>query len=141
MKTNFIKHYGIKPADRIVTPKSNLNIVKHHAIYLGQNHQGIDLIIENVIGEGVKVVTASDFFNRQLSITRIEKYPGSDYNRAAAVKVALQNIGQPYDLINFNCESFANLVQYGHKSSSQSNTGLFLAVTVMLIALIGMADS
>ncbi len=35
---------GLLPADRIVVPKSVLRIVQHHALYLGKNHQGIDLI-------------------------------------------------------------------------------------------------
>ena len=131
MQNFYIKEHGLKPADRIVTPKSNLGIIKHHAIYLGQNYQGIDLIIENKERIGVQIITADQFFSSQLSITRIEKFSGNGYERELAVKRALDSVGQPYSLINFNCESFANLVQHNHSRSGQAAAGIFFGLLAL----------
>lgn len=56
--TQEISQLGLLPADRIVVPKSGLQIVEHHALYLGRNHLGVDLIAENKIGSCVRLVTA-----------------------------------------------------------------------------------
>lgn len=127
-------HYKIKqlqllPADRIIVPKSGLRIVQHHAIYLGQNYQGQDLIAENKIGFGVKLVTADDFFKDVIEVTRIERFNGSNYERKTAVQKALDKLGQPYHLIDYNCQHFANEIQYNLIKSDQVD-GLFEGLKV-----------
>src|SRR5579864_2499912 len=107
-----IKQLGLLPADRIVVPKSGLRIIQHHAVYLGQNHLGVDLIADNKIGFGVRLVTAADFFKDVIEVTRIEKFRGNNYERKLAVQKALDKMGQPYHLINYNCQHFANEIQY-----------------------------
>jgi uncharacterized protein YycO len=119
-----IKQLGLLPGDRIVVPKSGLRIVQHHALYLGQNYQGIDLIAENKIGFGVRVVTAAEFFADVIEVTRIEKFRGTNYQRKLAVQKALQRLGQPYHLINYNCQHFANEIQYGKVESEQADNFL-----------------
>ncbi|MBK7970268.1 MAG: lecithin retinol acyltransferase family protein [Bacteroidetes bacterium] len=132
---NYITYYGLKPADRIIVPKSNLNLVQHHAIYLGQNEFGQDLLIENKFGVGVTIVTAEIFFAEVRSITRIERFNGNNYQRQIAVQSALQKSGFPYHLINYNCEHFANEVQYGQSSSNQVAMGIF-CTALLCIAFI-----
>jgi uncharacterized protein YycO len=128
-KENYVKKLGLEPGDRIVVPKSGLRIVQHHALYLGQNHQGIDLMAENKIGFGVRLVTASKFFADVIEVTRIEKFHGTNYQRKLAVQKALQKIGQPYHLINYNCQHFANEIQYNLIKSGQVD-GLFEGLKV-----------
>jgi len=136
----YIQKYNLKPADRIVTPKSSLRWVQHHVVYLGQNHNGVDLIAENKQGHGVRVITANQFFNEINEVTRIERFRGSSYERRVAVERALREVGQPYSLINFNCESYANLVQHNKAKSRQAGTGLFLGFLGLLL-LLGSAAS
>lgn len=123
------KNLNLKPADRIVVPKSGLRIVQHHAIYLGQNHLEQHLIAENKIGFGVRLVTADDFFKDAIEVTRIERFKGSIYERKLAVQKALNKCGLPYDLINYNCQHFANEVQYS-KIESEQVENLFAGMKV-----------
>jgi Permuted papain-like amidase enzyme, YaeF/YiiX, C92 family len=116
---SIIKQYNLKPGDRIVVPKSGLRVIQHHAIYLGQNNQGVDLIAENKIGHGVRLITANEFFEYVINITSIERFAGNNYERQLAVQKALQKLGKPYDLINYNCENFATEIQTGVSYSEQ----------------------
>jgi len=123
------------PADRIIIPKSEFRMVQHHAIYLGKDHFGQDLIIENKIGVGVRVITAVEFFKDSIEITRIERFRGSNDQRKLAVQTALKKASLPYNLINYNCEHFANEIQYGRIESEQVGR---TAVGLMVILLFGL---
>ena len=110
--------------------------MQHHAIYLGQNYQGVDLIIENKIDVGVRLITADDFFRDAIEITRIERFSGSNYERKVAVQKALQKLGLPYHLINYNCQHFANEVQHGRLESNQVDN-FFKNLKVATIIIFG----
>jgi Lecithin retinol acyltransferase len=116
---NVLRKLNLKPGDRIIVPKSGLKIIQHHALYFGQNHKGQDLIAENKIGFGVRLVSALDSFKDVNEITSIEKFEGGNYERKLIIQRAIQKMGQPYDLINYNCQHFANEVQYGKVESEQ----------------------
>lgn len=131
---SIVKKHNLKPADRIIVPKSGLEIVQHHAIYLGQNKYGEHLIIENKIGYGVRVVTIDVFLKNVSVITDIKKFKGSNYDRKIAIERALKNHGQPYDLINFNCEHFSNKVQHNVVESFQINR--FLAGLMFIFVFV-----
>lgn len=122
--------YNVKPADRLVAPKSGLRVVQHHVIYLGENKFGQSLIIENKIGFGVRVITADEFFKDVIEITEIKRFSGNNYERKLAVQNALQKIGRPYDLINYNCQHFANEIQHGVAKSEQVD-GFFDGIKVI----------
>ena len=130
MNANIVK-YQIRPGDRILVPKSELRMVQHHALYLGQNSQGIDLFAENKIGFGVRLISADSFFKNVLEITRIERFGGNNSQRKEIVQKALGKIGKPYDLINYNCESFCNDVQYGLPTSDQAKIGIALGLITL----------
>lgn len=132
-----LQRYNILPGDRIIGPKSNFRIIQHHSIYLGQDFNGIDWIIENKDGHGVRLVTANQHFQQVLEITRIERFVGTGEQRKAAVQRALTAIGKPYNLINYNCEHFANWVQHGVSHSSQVKIGAGIFFLLLLIFLIG----
>ena len=42
--------------DKIVVPKSAFNIIQHHAVYLGKNYFGQEILAENQIGNGVQLI-------------------------------------------------------------------------------------
>ena len=132
---NVISDFGLKPADRFVVPKSQLRIIEHHALYLGQNQDGTHLIEENKHGSGVRIVTAEEFFKDVIEITRIEKFTGSNIERKLAIQNALQKQGKPYDLINYNCQHFANEIQYGKVVSEQVDL-FFKRIAVVVVALL-----
>ncbi len=81
-----IRQLGLSPADRIIIPKSALRIVQHHALYLGQNHMSVDLIAENKIGLGVRLVWADDFFKDVIEDISIKRFNGTNNQRKLAVQ-------------------------------------------------------
>ena len=119
---------NLLPGDRIVVPKSNLRLVQHHVIYLGYDENGIGWFAENKIGVGVQIVSAEEFLRDITEITRIEPFRGTDEQRNNAVQYAMALEGTNYDLLQFNCEHYANIVQHNRKESSQVSTGLILGV-------------
>lgn len=131
-----IRQLDLEPGDRVVVPKSLLGIVQHHALYLGYNSQGQHLICENIIGVGVKLTRVEDFFQDVISVTRVEKFQGNNFERRKLVEKALGKLGMPYSLINYNCESFCNDIQHNIIKSFQASVGLFLGFIVIMIALI-----
>jgi hypothetical protein len=126
----------LKPADRLIVPKSAFGLVQHHAIYLGQDHLGRDLIAENIVGNQVCITTAELFFSKNPSISRIERFQGDGIQRRAAVESALKLVGKPYDLINYNCEHFANEVQMNASLSPQLQVGLAVILIAAFVAAI-----
>ncbi len=139
MKNNIMEiFWNLNIGDRIVVPKSFIKWVQHHAIYLGWE-KGHHWIIENKEGIGVRVVTATDFFKDVIEITRIEKFkPSTAYSRRHLKDFALSKIEDEYSLLNYNCESFANLIQYGKATSSQVSTGISLGVIGITAVLAGL---
>lgn len=131
---------NLQPADRIVVPKSDLRWVQHHAIYLGKDVNGIDWIAENKIGKGVHIVHATDFFSDIVELTRIEPFCGTEAERKRAVKSALALKGTNYDLFQFNCEHYANVVQYMQTESHQVKTGVALGIIGLFAGLLFITD-
>ena len=131
-----IRHFNLKPADRIIIPKSGIKLVQHHAIYIGPNHQGIDMIAENKAGIGVQIITANEFFKGVTEITDIIRFKGDYFQRQSAIQRALRLKGKSYHLVNFNCESYANYVQPNHSTSSQATNGLGIFTAACLLFLV-----
>ncbi len=124
---------SLRPGDRVVLPKSRIGLVQHHAIYIGKDQSGNRIYIENAVGRGVQLISESYLFRDGFKLIRIEPYKGSQHQRSAVVKAALKMVGKKYDLINFNCEHYANSVQHGKSYSSQ----ISVAMTVGLLVLAG----
>jgi len=130
---NYALKYGLRPADRIIEPIFQTGLTKHHAIYLGQDRQGREWIAENYKFGGVRLVNAQDYFKKGKLIKR-KKFTGTNSQRIAAVKRALSQLGKPYDLIDFNCEHYAEYVQSGVARSSQVENVADLVKTVAAAA-------
>lgn len=134
MKRN-LQNFNLQPADRIVVPKSDLRWVQHHAIYLGKDANYIDWFAENKFGKGVQIVNAHQFFHDVIEITRVETFNGTQTQRKQAVLSALSLKGTNYDLLQFNCEHYANLVQHKQQVSDQVKTGLALGLIVLFVGI------
>lgn len=137
---DYVNFYKLKPADRIVVPKSSFRIVQHHVIYLGCDHYGRHVIAENVVGNCVRIVSVDEFFANNPTVTRIVRFLGDGQRRKGAVQRALRKVGAPYNLINYNCEHFANEVQYGRSFSLQVGKAI-LILFAFVFAFIIFKDS
>lgn len=127
-----VQNLGLNSGDRVITPKSSWNLVQHHALYLGCDDWGNHFMCENIINEGVRLTRVHEFFNGVEKVTRIEKFTGNQISRKSTVQKALARLGKPYNLINYNCESFCNEVVHGKSFSEQAKFGLGLGLLAML---------
>lgn len=138
---NYAVKYGLRPADRIIEPIFATGFSKHHAIYLGMDHQGTEWIAENYKFRGVRLVKAIDYFQKG-KLIKVRKFHGSYRDRIQAVKRALSLLGKPYDLIDFNCEHYAEYVQNGKPQSEQVNRVMgALKVAAAAILIIGLINT
>lgn len=125
----------LQPADRLVIPKSGLNLVQHHVIYLGKDNYGNRMYIENAIEKGVQVVSEAYLFRSGYELTRVERFQGNQHQRNLAVLFATQLIGKQYDLLGFNCEHYANTVQHRKSYSNQVGVGLGLGLFALVLGI------
>lgn len=134
----YVKLYNLKPGDELIVPKSGFDIIQHHALYIGYDHDGCDLVIHNDINKGVSLITVDAFFAAVLKVNKIIPFRGTNTERKALVQRALIRIGQPYDLINYNCEHFITEIKSGKARSRQvENATLTAAAIVLLVAIFG----
>lgn len=131
-----VNHLNLQPGDTIVVPKRSFKLVQHHALYLGYDDYGNHYMCENVIGVGVKLTRVSEFFISVYEVTRIEKFHGNDLARKTLVQRALSKLGKPYNLINYNCESFCNDIRYARPKSKQVEKAFVFTSFLGLILLI-----
>lgn len=125
----------LQPADRLILPKSSLGLVQHHVIYIGKDNNGKRIYIENAIGKGVQLITETYLFRGGYEITRVERFTGNQYQRNSAIQLAMQLIGKPYNLLNFNCEHYANTVQHRKSFSNQVGVGLGLGLFAFVLGI------
>jgi hypothetical protein len=137
MKKN-IAMLDLAPGDRIVIPKSEFRIVQHHGIYLGKSNRGVDLVAENKMGFGVRIIPAAKFFENVKQITKVVKFKGTSYERRKLVERIVSKVGHSYHLINYNCQHFANDVLNNEIKSEQVDS-LFehLKIAAVLLLTIG----
>ena len=119
---HFVDAVGLGVGDRIVRRKAFGT--KHHGIYVGLE-AGRAVVAENQWGFGVRQVSLLEFLrNDYRNLYRIEPLPaGQQTDVHRIIKCFL---GKPYNLVTFNCEHFAHLVQYGRARSSQARNAWIL---------------
>ena len=130
---SFAERENLKPGDVVVVPKSQFNIIAHYAVYWGK-HNGIHYYLENNDKVGVKYIDEATFMRENPTYKRLRRMGDSQMARIAAIKRAEALVGSPYNLENFNCEHYANHVQYGTSFSKQVNeikAGLTAAAAVV----------
>jgi Lecithin retinol acyltransferase len=103
--------------DRLESPKKEAKFIIHHAIYVGVVN-GLQQVVENQINHGVRLVTLEQFRREHPDFTVTANNVSSD-ERQRIVNEALNKLGKPYTLLGYNCETFANDVQYGTPVSHQ----------------------
>jgi hypothetical protein len=138
------KYYNLEPADVLITPKSNIGMVKHFVVFHGFDNNGVAYYLENKQGVGVRQIDETTF-ERENTILEIRKFKGSDYERELAINRGTSLLGQSYSLWNFNCEHFANHVQFNAPVSIQINNvkdglGAGFAMAAVGLALVGIAS-
>lgn len=102
--------------------------VFHYGIYIGDD----GYVVHNDKGGGVRLVRFDEFAQgRPVEVEARVPW----HAQAAARDEALRWIGTPYDIAQFNCEHFANLVQTGKAESAQVRNIVGLAILVGLVVL------
>lgn len=125
-----IEHYGIKKGDKVSRLKRGVFFIRHYAVYLGTDIQGKHLFAENNLEKGVQIITSDEFF-RDSNAIKVESTSKDILQREKAVNFALGKVGKKYDLINYNCEHFANEVTKGTAISTQVSWGIGLTFLVI----------
>lgn len=122
----------INPLDRIVRPKMGFSLVEHHAVYLGLTVANEQVYIENSDEFGVRTLSLRELFPDGLRNFKIKRYNGDRKQIPEKVNSALQYVGEPYNLLNNNCEHLANRIQKGKSESHQVIKWLFIVVLTIL---------
>ena len=124
MEHNFIRAFKLEAGDTVVVPKSEWEVIQHHALYVGCNPMDHHYMCENVVGEGVKLNRLKDFIQGTSKITTIKKFEGTPIERQTVVQKALAKLGRPYHLLSYNCEHFVNDVLTRTPASAQVSRAL-----------------
>lgn len=75
---------SLKPGDRVVLLKSNIELINHHVIYIGKDGLYNRLKVENAIGRGVHLISEAYLFRDGYLV--IEPVNGTQHQRDMAVK-------------------------------------------------------
>lgn len=139
----FLKAYGVMPADAIVVKKEYFGILDHYVIYLGKDGKNEHKFIANYV-HGIKFISVYELirFLETYVPVRINRFLGNEFQRVYAVKRALSRLNEKtYHLLLNNCEHFANWVQNGKPTSKQvEDFGKLLALIGGGIGLTGLAS-
>lgn len=122
----------LTPGDRVSVPKAL--VLKHSMIYIGNGQ-----FVEKRPTGQVQLRSVADFPPGQLFELVFRPHP---MHAQAIVSRALARLGpEPYDVLNANCEHFANEVIYGRPRSEQvedfSIGACFGAALLLLGAVFG----
>lgn len=135
----FVNYYNLKIGDRVVREKGIVS--KHHGIYAGIDN-GRAWVAENQRGNGVQYITLSEFLlGNENTLTRIERFKQSEYERQNVISRINALLGKPYDLVNFNCEHFAELIQTGNIQSRQVRNAVGVTVFALFLGLLFSSDN
>lgn len=125
---------SLKPIDVIVAKKrlGLGRILDHYIVHLGNG-----IFVGNLKGS-VKKVTQDELHDllKIYEPVKIRKFPGTHLEAREAIFRVRQKLGQPYSVIGFNCEHFANWVQYGKQTSNQVVNGFLILAGLITLKLI-----
>ena len=129
------QQYGFGTGDRIIVPKSEWNVVQHHAVFFG-NMNGEAMVAENKEGHCVLLTPLDVFLADAGRITRIEPFTGTYQQQAFIMDRVNARLGRRYDRWNYNCEHFVNDVLHFRVESRQSDIGKAI-LGVVTVAAVG----
>ncbi len=116
-----VQSHNLQPADVIVVGRHN-GLAAHYLIYMGSDYRGHWFMAN--LEQGVSWLDEDYLHSRshEFYFKRIRRFEGNWQQRQAALRRATSRHGEAYSLVSFNCEHFANYVQYGKESSAQVQT-------------------
>jgi hypothetical protein len=134
-----VQSHNLQPADVIVVGRHN-GLAAHYLIYMGSDYRGHWFMAN--LEQGVSWLNEDYLRSRshEFYFKRIRRFEGDWRQRQAALRRAESRHGEAYSLARFNCEHFANYVQYGKESSQQVQmvgAGLVGVGLLALAALFG----
>jgi hypothetical protein len=125
---------SLQPIDVIVAKKKTGigRILDHYVVHLGNG-----VFVGNLKG-CVKQISHHELLEllKQYEPTRIRRFKGNQLQIKQAILRAKQKLGHKYSFLGFNCEHFANWVQYGKESSSQVTNGFVMVAGLVTLKLI-----
>lgn len=128
----------LQPIDVVVAKKKNGlgRILDHYIVYLGNG-----TFIGNLKG-CVRFIPHNELLVllKEYEPVKIRRFSGNDFQIQRATIRAKQRLGYKYSLLGFNCEHFANWVQYGKESSNQITNGFLIAVGLVTLKLISSSN-
>lgn len=114
----YINYSKLKVGDRLIRQKGGI-FTKHHAVYVGYDYYTKQYIVaENQIGYGVRYITLRQFL-REGRLTNVKYNNFPVWKQQQILNEANKRVGSNYDLVFYNCETFANDITYGKKRSLQ----------------------
>lgn len=129
---NFIQENGLQTGDRLIRKKGPLS--RHHGIYILSDNGPI--VAENQAGKGVQYVTLATFLHEgRDNEIYIQRFVGTEDARQTVIPRVNELLGTPYNLLTFNCEHFAELVQNGVAVSRQVGAAAFGVILIGVGAL------
>ncbi len=137
MNQSFAVQMNLRPADVVVVPITKFNVTAHFAVYRGIDVNGIHWYLENNHVYGVRWIDEGSFIANNPTYKRIQCFQGNDYARTQAINRATSLLGRKYEWHNFNCEHYANFVQFGYYHSKQVNNvdGIVAGAALGLVAI------
>ncbi len=124
----------LSPGDVIIAKKRTGigRILNHYIVCVGSNR-----FIGN-LKDGVKELHYNELTNLLLDYepTGVRKLNGTFLQQQQSINRAYSKLGHRYSLLNFNCEHFANWVQFGRVESSQVTTGFAILAGVIFLKLV-----
>jgi|GEM_PF-1650859 hypothetical protein len=132
---SYAEHYNLRPGDELISPIFKTGVAKHHVVYLGLDEDGTEVISENHAKEGVRLVTAHDYFSGTKNF-RINPFKGTEQEREAAVSRAFSQLGKSYNLMRHNCEHHVSFVRTGISVSKQVALAFGLSAIFLITCLI-----
>lgn len=129
-ETDLVRWNDLQIGDRLVCGKGIFT--KHHGIYAG-THNGIAWVAECQLNIGVRYIQLSEYLKwNAANLHRIERFSG---NRSQIISRINSVIGTPYNLLQFNCEHFAEYIQTGIVRSKQvENAFLLLGAAALFVS-------
>jgi hypothetical protein len=130
---SFAEWKNLRSGDVVIVPKSEIGMVEHYLVYGGINIYGHHIYYENIRVYGVRVITEAQFARENPKFLRIRPFNGNEYQRQYAINRAKSLLGVAYNLTGFNCEGYANYVQYGRAYSNQVDNVATAAVAASVL--------
>lgn len=130
-----IREHNLQPADVVVVGRYG-GLAAHYLVYMGTDSYGRHWFMAN-LEQGVSWLDL-DYLNSrkgEFFLKRVRPFEGTWQQRQAALRRAESRNGEAYSLTSFNCEHFANYVQYQQESSQQVQVVGAVAGTAAAIGL------